>query len=143
MIDIILSENIDIPLGDLSANTNFLLYWKTDTATFPNQFWHDAPIIVLDWWTQNLKELCVDGLAEVYLGFMEGSYEVRLVRLSESYISIYFGDDFAVKIFLSELLNKLIETLNQMIVILAKRGDNRAAISNLKLCQEFLEFLHG
>lgn len=139
MIEIVLCENQNLPNGDLPANTNFLIHWKFDQVSFPSETWYDAPMIILSWWTRELHELRLGEASEASLLFMEGSYEVKLVRFSKTQISLYFENKYILNVSLEEVSQSLIIALNKMVSILTRRMSNAIEVSNLLICIKFLQ----
>ncbi|KNY26497.1 hypothetical protein Bccel_1762 [Pseudobacteroides cellulosolvens ATCC 35603 = DSM 2933] len=96
-------ENIMINELEIIANTNSLqkrrnitgeIFFKVGEFSFPEQNWNDFIIIVLVWWLSAYKTFVENDKQPFKLIFMDGSFEIKIKRITEGILVLNFFEDY-------------------------------------------------
>ncbi|WP_152965962.1 hypothetical protein [Pseudobacteroides cellulosolvens] len=88
---------------EIIANTNSLqkrrnitgeIFFKVGEFSFPEQNWNDFIIIVLVWWLSAYKTFVENDKQPFKLIFMDGSFEIKIKRITEGILVLNFFEDY-------------------------------------------------
>ena len=109
-------------------------------SEFPSKYWSEFPIIILNWWLENLILLTNNNQTSCMCNFMDGPYSFEVIVESDSKWKIYFmksdsKEDFCqFQMYLQpqELLGEILES-EKNIIEFCKRNDwESKEIENLR-----------
>jgi hypothetical protein len=130
---------IKIDLDSISIEVNKIfgnIYFENENIVFPERQWNDFILIVVNWWLESLSKFVADKSLSVELFFMDGSFSIKINRLDDNILKLYFVSENQIKgtetVLMRNFVKDFLKEANTLIRFINKLDKNNEELGLLK-----------